>query len=168
MRATVLAIASLVASLGCARKTVDTADSSVVQAGTTTDAASVQRAIDSAEVRFSAALMKGDTASIGTIYADDAVILAPNMKIARGRAGMSQFNAAMLSNVTYPEVALTSDDLIVTGDYAIETGSYRMTIQPKQGKAMKDVGKFVSVWKRQADGSWKMIRDIFNSDLPAT
>jgi ketosteroid isomerase-like protein len=101
------------------------------------------------------------------VYADDAVILPPNMKAARGRAGLSQMHAAMLSNVSYPSVSLKSEDLIVAGDYGIETGSFRMTVQPKVGKPMEDVGKFISVWKKQPDGSWKMIRDMFSSDLPA-
>ena len=42
-----------------------------------------------------------------------------------------------------------------------------MTIQPKSGKPVQDRGKFLTVWKKQPDGSYKAIRDIFNSDLPA-
>lgn len=168
MRPTILVVAYLVVTAGCAQKPAATpADSSVQQAGTVNDVASVQRAIDSADARFSAALMKGDTAGISSVYADDAVILPPNMKAARGRAGMSQMNAAMLANVSYPAVSVKSEDLIVSGDYGIETGVYRMTIQPKAGKSTEDVGKFISIWKKQPDGSWKMIRDMFSSDLPA-
>jgi ketosteroid isomerase-like protein len=168
MRATILVVACLVVTAGCAPKPAATpADSSVRQAGLPNDAASVQRAIDSAETRFSTALMKGDTAGINSVYADDAVILPPNMKAQRGRAGLSQMHAAMLANVTYPAVSLKSEDLIVSGDYGIERGSFRMTIQPKVGKPMEDVGKFISIWKKQPDGSWKMIRDMFSSDLPA-
>jgi uncharacterized protein (TIGR02246 family) len=168
MRPAILVVAALLETTGCAQKPAATpADSSVQQAGAANDVASVQRAIDSAETRFSTALMKGDTAGISSVYADDAVILPPNMKTARGRAGMSQMHAAMLTNVTYPSVALKSEDLIVSGDYGIETGAYRMTIQPKGGKPMEDVGKFISIWKKQSDGSWKMIRDMFSSDLPA-
>lgn len=36
------------------------------------------------------------------------------------------------------------------------------------GKATLDKGKFLTVWKKQADGSWKIIRDMYNSDLPAS
>lgn len=51
----------------------------------------------------------------------------------------------------------SADDLgYTTGTFAIE--SNRTTI---------DQGKFVDVWKKQADGSWKAVIDIFNSDLPA-
>jgi ketosteroid isomerase-like protein len=168
MRTAVLAVAYIVVSTGCAQKPAATpADSAVQQAGAPNDVAAVQHAIDSAEIRFSTGMMKGDTASINSVYADDAVILPPNAKAARGRTALSQMHAGMISGVSFPAVELKSEDLIVSGDYGIETGTYRMTIQPKQGKPMSDVGKFVSIWKKQPDGSWKMIRDIFNSDMPA-
>jgi ketosteroid isomerase-like protein len=41
-----------------------------------------------------------------------------------------------------------------------------MTVQPRGGREIKDKGKFVVVWKRQADGSWKIVRDVYNSDVP--
>jgi ketosteroid isomerase-like protein len=31
---------------------------------------------------------------------------------------------------------------------------------------MEDRGKLVEVWKKQLDGTWKTVTDIFNSDLP--
>jgi ketosteroid isomerase-like protein len=34
------------------------------------------------------------------------------------------------------------------------------------GKPMKDRGKFIEVWKKQADGKWKVVADMFNSDIP--
>jgi ketosteroid isomerase-like protein len=35
-----------------------------------------------------------------------------------------------------------------------------------QGNPVADHGKFVEVWKKQADGKWKVVEDIFNSDVP--
>lgn len=31
---------------------------------------------------------------------------------------------------------------------------------------MDDTGKYLTVWKKQPDGNWKIVRDIFNSDKP--
>lgn len=76
---------------------------------------------------------------------------------------VSMFSSATLSNVTFQ-----TEDVQVAGDLAIETGRYEMTVTPKQGKAINDKGKYVTVWQRQPDGSWKIVRDISNSDLPAT
>ena len=30
-----------------------------------------------------------------------------------------------------------------------------------------DVGKYLLVWKKQPDGGWKVLREIYNTDLPA-
>ncbi|MBA2471329.1 MAG: hypothetical protein H0V41_03460 [Pseudonocardiales bacterium] len=49
-----------------------------------------------------------------------------------------------------------------SGDLAYSTGTYAFANPPI------DKGKFVDVWKKQADGSWKAVIDIFNSDLPVT
>ena len=73
----------------------------------------------------------------------------------------------MVSPMKVTAFKLNTQDVIATGDYAIETGSVTMTLQPKTGKAMNDVGKYLTVWKKQPDGSYKIIRDIANSDLPA-
>jgi ketosteroid isomerase-like protein len=41
-----------------------------------------------------------------------------------------------------------------------------MTTTAKDGKPFADKGKYLTVWKKQAAGSWKAIEDILNSDLP--
>ena len=48
-----------------------------------------------------------------------------------------------------------------SGDFAYSTGSYAIA------NPAIDKGKFVDVWKKQADGSWKAAADVINSDLPA-
>ena len=155
------------ASLAVVACSGNAGDSSVAQAGAPAhDPATVQRAIDSSLARFALAMTRGDTAAMLNVYAPDAVVLPAGMPAAHGRAAIAQFNAGMFSMFSVSEASFRSTDLIVTGDYAIETGVYRMTMKPKTGPAMPDTGKYISVWQRQADGSWKMIRDIFNSNRP--
>jgi len=36
------------------------------------------------------------------------------------------------------------------------------------GKPGKDRGKYLEIFRKQTDGTWKCIRDIWNSDLPAS
>ncbi len=165
MRLTALALAAL-ATLACAKYDSDgkaiVAESS---AATANDPAAVQRAIDSAMVRFATAMKNGDTAGMAMPYADDAVIMPANSKALRSRAELDKYNAGMLGQFTVTSASFTSTDLIVTGDYAIESGTNAMTLNPNTGKHNNDVGKYVSNLKKQPDGSWKMTRDIFNSDL---
>jgi len=47
----------------------------------------------------------------------------------------------------------------------IETGTYEQTLQPK-GKAMHDNGSYLVVWKKQANGGWKIYRMAYDLELP--
>jgi ketosteroid isomerase-like protein len=65
---------------------------------------------------------------------------------------------------------LATHDLVISGPYAIERGTYQWTLHPKSGTGpdVMDTGKYLTVWELQDDGSWKMIRDINNSDRPGS
>lgn len=165
----VLAAASL-ATLGCTTKDTAKPDSTTPATATlasAADPAAVRQTIDSNNARFSAAMVKGDTSVISSLYADDAVMLGANEKAVRGRAEIAKSFAGMHTAMKIPAFEIKAQDVVVSGDHAIETGTYTMTAQPKGAKAMNDVGKYLVVWKHQPDGSWKIIRDIYNSDLPA-
>jgi ketosteroid isomerase-like protein len=48
-----------------------------------------------------------------------------------------------------------------SGDLGYSTGTYTATFGE-----MTDKGKYVTIWRKQSDGSWKVTEDMFNSDLP--
>ena len=159
------------ATLACTTKeTAARPDSTPPAAATissTADAAAVRQAIDSNNARFSAAMVKADTATVKSFYAEDALMMGANEKAVRGPEEIAKAFGAMHATMKVPAFELKAQDVIVTGDYAIETGAYSMTMQPKTGKAMSDVGKYLVVWKHQPNGTWKIVRDIYNSDQPA-
>jgi ketosteroid isomerase-like protein len=73
------------------------------------------------------------------------------------------------SAVTVTNMKLVVRDVAASGDLASETGHYEWTLTPKTrgAKPMTDMGKYVVVWKKQADGSYKLFRDIWNNDAPS-
>ena len=162
----------LVALAACGTKDARRADSAAPATATlagssTPDIAAVRQAIDSADARFDAAALKGDTAALAGFYADDAIFMGSNMPASRGHAAIAKGFAGMMSAMKLTAFKLQTQDLIVTGEYAIETGTYDITSQaPKATKPMHDVGKYLVVWKKQPDGTYKIIRDIANSDQP--
>ncbi|HJU74575.1 MAG TPA: SgcJ/EcaC family oxidoreductase [Gemmatimonadaceae bacterium] len=158
---------SLVLALACARQPgADTTPDSAAAA--TADPAAVRQAIEAANAKAADALNKGDVETWLTNYTPDAVVLPPNQPAWRGQESMRSGAQAMLSAVKISNAVVQVEDVAVSGDLAVETGVFTMTLTPKQGKAVNDKGKYVTVWQRQPDGSWKAIRDIFNSDLPPT
>lgn len=126
-----------------------------------------KKAIESANAAFMGAMKKGDATLATANYADDAIVMMPNEPAWRGRAAILKGMQGFLSAMTMQQAATHTQDVIVRGDVAIETGTFEWTLQPKGGAAVKDKGKYLTVWKRQADGSWKILRDINNTDLPA-
>jgi len=132
------------------------------------DEGAIRTAIEAANAKAAAGMMAGDTAAGLANYADDAVVMMPNEKPMNGRAAISAGFGGLMSQMTLSDVKFTTGSLIVTGDYAIETGAYTMTLTSKapKSKPMPDEGKYLTVWKKQADGAWKIIRDINNTSVP--
>jgi ketosteroid isomerase-like protein len=98
-------------------------------------------------------------------YADDARVLPPNLATLTGRDAISAF---LRSHGSFQEVRFTILAIDGRNDLAYVHGAYQMTLTPPgAGEPVGDKGKYVEVWKKQRDGSWKVILDIFNSDLPA-
>src|SRR6185369_2829803 len=62
----------------------------------------------------------------------------------------------------------TSIVVAKSGDVAYSYGTYKLAATGPDGKPVQDKGKYVTTWKKQADGSWKATADIINSDLPMT
>ncbi len=131
------------------------------------DTATVRSAIEAANASFIDAFKRGDKVGMMAHYTDDAIVMMPNQVAWRGRAEMDKGNTSFLSQMSLKEGGVKTEDVMLAGDLAVETGTFTWTLQPKSGPEIKDKGKYLTVWKRQTDGSWKMIRDMTNSDLPA-
>jgi hypothetical protein len=58
----------------------------------------------------------------------------------------------------------TKADVGAGGDIGYTTGTYGMTMNDAAGTPMTENGKYVAVWKKQPDGQWKVVEDIFNTD----
>lgn len=106
----------------------------------------------------------GDAAAWAAVYAEDAVLLPPHGASVQGREAIRTWIAALppLSDVR-ADVA----DLEGRGDLAYARGSYSMKIAvPGAPAPVDEKGKYLEIWRKQADGSWKLEKDMFNSDLP--
>ena len=130
------------------------------------DTAGVRAVIEAANARFLDAFKRGDKAGMMANFSDDAVVMMPNQVAWRGREGLDRGFSGFLSQLSFKEGGATTTDVMVAGDLAVETGTFEWTLQRKASAEIKDRGKYLIVWKRQTDGSWKIVRDITNTDLP--
>lgn len=100
---------------------------------------------------------------VNNYYTEDAIVLAPNAPAATGRAAI----LALLS--TYPpfsDFQLRTEEINGAGTTGWVRGRYSMVMAPPGAAAIPDSGKYLEIWHKQADGTWKVIRDMFNSDVP--
>jgi uncharacterized protein (TIGR02246 family) len=167
-----LSVVALLAVAACTTKEARRADTAApataTLAGTpAADPTAVRRTIEAIYPKFGAALIKGDTAAVASIYTDDAILMPNDEKAAHGHDEIAKAFAGMVAAMKPASFTGHTQDVIVSGDYAIETGKYEMTLQPKKGQTVNAVGKYLTIWKKQADGSYKISHDIFNSDSPS-
>jgi uncharacterized protein (TIGR02246 family) len=131
-----------------------------------TRAADVQAVKEVEAAAFKAVSAKDDNWI--SYFAEDACGLYPGTGILCGKAAiktsMAPFFADPNFSITFQSArAMASKG----GDMVFSQGTYTMTMtNPKTKKPMTDKGKYLTVYTKQADGTWKAIADTYNSDSP--
>ena len=126
----------------------------------------VRSRIEETNAQFMAAVNRGDTSKVAALYTEDAVVLPPNAEPVRGRDGAKALFDGLIQQMGVPTLTLSTVEVTELGDTAYEVGAYTMKLQPAGADLVNDSGKYVVIWKRQSDSSWKLAVDIWNSDLP--
>lgn len=128
------------------------------------DPAESVRAADQEWMRVFSAL---DLDRSVAMCAEDGSVLAPNAPIAVGHDAIRKLFSVFFG---LPSLKIAwhvgGAEVAHSGDMAYTTGVYEMAWNDPSGKPMSDHGKYVTVWKKQRDGAWKVKLDIFNSDVP--
>lgn len=128
---------------------------------TAEDEAAVRLALDTEMKAANAA----DAAGWAALYTQDAIVLRPHATALQGREAIQQWLAMLppISNAKGEGV-----EIMGYGDLAYLRGTYtmRFTIPGVPIPPIDEQGKFLQIYRKQADGSWKMTREIYNSDLP--
>ncbi len=102
---------------------------------------------------------------VKAFYAADAVLMPPNHAIVEGHANIQSFLQGLIdSGLT--SIKLETTTVASAGDLAYGRGHYTLSLTPPGGTPVQDVGKYIVVYRRQSNGAWRAVGDIFNSDAP--
>ncbi len=124
----------------------------------------------------SSALMKADEAwfeshedieEFLTFLADEAIFMPDGAPVARGDSIRTTWEQLISMPGFNLEWRATSAQVAEAGDMGYTIGTYELTVE-QDGASMITVGKYVTLWGKQADGSWKVVVDCFNADGPPT
>ena len=96
--------------------------------------------------------------------AADAVLMPPNAPRVVGIEAIGAWAAEFANQVTFDSLDYTESEIVIAGDWAIERYAASVTMTPAGGDPVSGTNKGIHIYKRQADGSWKMVQDVWNSD----
>jgi uncharacterized protein (TIGR02246 family) len=129
--------------------------SSAVLAGSDADA------IAEAGLSWEKAYNSGDGAAVAALYTADGALLPPGGARVEGQQAIADFWAGAIAS-GLANVELETTELEFFGDTATEVGFLTGTVPAEGGGTTAIAGKFIVIWKRGADGVWRLHRDIWN------
>ena len=130
------------------------------------DPESVKQAIKADEAKWNKDVKAKDTEGLAGHYADDAFFVPPGAPPADGSTPIRQFYATALTDPAI-DVTIASDkvDVADSGDLAYSRGHFSEKYTDKKtGKVMTSTGTYLAVYKKQDDGSWKIVADYAAAD----
>jgi ketosteroid isomerase-like protein len=103
-----------------------------------------------------------------THYTDDASVLLPDTPIFTGKDAIRGGLKPMMSDPNFAVTfAATKVDVAKSGDLGYTQGTYSLTLSnPKTKAPVTEKGKYLTVYRKQTDGTWKSVQDTFMSDAP--
>ena len=130
----------------------------------TTDTSADLAAITAFNARYLKSINDGDIATLSSLTDDDHMMISPGCPPVAGKAANDAVNGRTFEQSKIVET-WTPLETIIDRNLAYQRGTFTVDATPKAGGATRHVqGKFVRIYQRQKDGSWRMTRDVILSD----
>ena len=130
------------------------------------DWSKVRKAIEEMNNIMEKAMVSDDANTISSFYASDIISLPDYKPALRGIDNvMADYKKDLSDGFKYYSVDFKTNDLYGSGDLAVEVGDWMVSFKlPGNKEKMSDQGKYVVVWQKQSDGSWKIKTESWNTD----
>lgn len=118
--------------------------------------------------QYASAVTTGDLDLWISLWADNGIQMAPEAPAVIGKEQIRAKYESIFPQFSF-KMAIKNQETSVAGDWAYARGTYTLSMTPKAGGETVYIdGKFLTILKRQVDGFWKIFRDCFNSNVPAS
>lgn len=131
--------------------------------------ASASDALLAADRAFDGATAARGAAGWGSFFAPDGIMVPPAGELPKG--GPAEAEAAMRGLFVDRKSTLHWQPerawIAASGDLGFTVGTYELHTAGADGQAIVQTGRYLTAWRKQADGSWKVAADIGNVARPA-
>jgi len=126
------------------------------------DVSKAKRAVESVEKEMLADFEAKDAAKLTSHYSGDALVAMPGRPAAKGTDAIQRINAQDFADPNFRlNFRNERTDIADSGDLAFTQGTFDVTYtDAKSGKPVSGAGTYVTVFRKQSDGSWKAVADI--------
>ena len=107
-----------------------------------------------------------DAARHASFFAEDGSWYLSGYPKATGRQAITKLGETLMKTETSASWTTPTVWVSEAADFAFSAGTWEAFSKDANGKPMKQVGKFVTFWKKQGDGSWMVLADSPNPDGP--
>jgi len=137
-------------------------------ASSSSDAAADVAAVIEVWQQYCAALIAGDMDRWISLWCDHGIQMPPESPAKKGRVDIREAMQPLLDLYDW-DISISPEETRVAGDWAFSSANYTWAWTPRvEGEKMAGTGKFLTVFRRQEDGSWKIARDCFNGNGPTS
>jgi ketosteroid isomerase-like protein len=96
-------------------------------------------------------------------YAEDAAELPNGADMFRGKESIAKTMDFLDDKNNHLTWTPAYADMAASGDLGYTYGTFEFHSKDKEGNPSVEYGKYISIWKKQRDGSWKVVMDMGNS-----
>lgn len=101
-----------------------------------------------------------------SFWSDDCVLMPPNEPAVVGKDTLLAWYKSAFAQ-TRIDYTVAFDEIEAAGDWSFARGSHKAVLIPEEGgEPIHDRGKYLEIYRRQPDGSWKFARHMWSSDSP--
>jgi uncharacterized protein (TIGR02246 family) len=131
------------------------------------DTAAEEAAIRDMSIEWMNAANAKDVERMLGSYTDDTSLYPPNLAIVTGKEAIRTYYSQVLESPGFvASLEITNVGISSAGDLAYSTGTSETTVNDAQGNPVTVREKWVAILKKQPDGTWKSVLDIWNSNEP--
>ena len=130
--------------------------------------AEIEQQILAQEEQWNRAYAQRDTEALAGFFAEDAAMASPGEQLVRGKESIGQAVEAFAKDPNL-NISFRANRVQVaeSGDLAYTRGQYMLTsTNPATNAPESSRGYYLTVWKKQADGSWKAVEDFITPGPP--